>query len=92
MLGYLKDHAATAEAAPDGWFRTGDVGVIHAAGHVELRDRRKDVIISGGENIASIEVEQVIADHPDVLEVAVIGVPSARWGEVPSAADPRALR
>ncbi|GIM91161.1 acyl--CoA ligase family protein [Paractinoplanes toevensis] len=85
MLGYLKDPEATAAAAPDGWFRTGDLGVRHPDGYVELRDRLKDVIISGGENIASVEVEQVIADHPAVLEAAVIAVPDERWGEVPAA-------
>jgi fatty-acyl-CoA synthase len=85
MLGYLKDPEATAKAAPDGWFRTGDLGVRHPDGYVELRDRSKDVIVSGGENIASVEVEQVIADHPAVLEVAVIGMPDERWGEVPAA-------
>ncbi len=85
MLGYLDDEKATREAAPDGWFRTGDIGVMHPDGYVELRDRSKDVIISGGENIASVEVEQVIADHPAVLEVAVIGIPDERWGEVPAA-------
>jgi fatty-acyl-CoA synthase len=85
MLGYFKDPTATAAAAPDGWFRTGDLGVRHPDGYVELRDRLKDVIISGGENIASIEVEQVIADHPAVLEVAVVAVPDEHWGEVPAA-------
>jgi fatty-acyl-CoA synthase len=85
MLGYLKDPAATAAAAPDGWFRTGDLGVRHPDGYIELRDRLKDVIISGGENIASVEVEQVIADHPAVLEVAVVAVPDDHWGEVPAA-------
>jgi fatty-acyl-CoA synthase len=85
MLGYLDDPDATAAAAPDGWFHTGDIGVRHRDGYVELRDRSKDVIISGGENIASVEVEQVIADHPAVLEVAVIAVPDERWGEVPAA-------
>jgi fatty-acyl-CoA synthase len=85
MLGYFKDPEATAMAAPDGWFRTGDIGVVHPDGYVELRDRAKDVIISGGENIASVEVEQVIADHPAVLEVAVIAVPDEQWGEVPAA-------
>ena len=68
---------------PDGWFRTGDIGVLHPDGYVELRDRSKDVIISGGENIASIEVEQAIMDHPAVLEAAVVAVPDERWGEVP---------
>jgi fatty-acyl-CoA synthase len=85
MLGYLKDPEATAAAAPDGWFRTGDLGVRHPDGYIELRDRLKDVIISGGENIASVEVEQVIADHPAVLEVAVIARPDDHWGEVPAA-------
>jgi fatty-acyl-CoA synthase len=85
MLGYLDDPEATREAAPDGWFRTGDVGVLHPDGYVELRDRSKDVIISGGENIASVEVEQAIMDHPAVLEAAVIAIPDQRWGEVPAA-------
>ncbi|MCX6464113.1 MAG: acyl--CoA ligase family protein [Pseudonocardiales bacterium] len=90
MLGYLDadggvDETATAEAVPDGWFRTGDLGVLHPDGYVELRDRSKDVIISGGENIASVEVEQAIAEHPAVLEVAVVAAPDERWGEVPAA-------
>ena len=72
MVGYYKDPEATANAAIDGWFRTGDVGVMHPNGYVELRDRAKDVIISGGENIASIEVEQALASHPSVLECAVV--------------------
>jgi fatty-acyl-CoA synthase len=85
MLGYFQDPEATASAAPDGWFRTGDVGVMHSDGYVELRDRRKDVIISGGENIASVEVEQAIASHPAVLEVAVVARPDPRFGERPVA-------
>jgi fatty-acyl-CoA synthase len=85
MLGYLRDPEATAAAVPDGWFRTGDLGVLHPDGYVELRDRSKDVIISGGENIASVEVEQALADHPAVLEVAVVAAPDERWGEVPVA-------
>ncbi|MDT7707962.1 MAG: hypothetical protein QOG20_3569 [Pseudonocardiales bacterium] len=90
MLGYLDesggiDAEATAEAVPDGWFRTGDLGVVYPDGYVELRDRSKDVTISGGENIASVEVEQAIMDHPAVLEVAVIAVPDEKWGEVPAA-------
>ncbi|TVT22444.1 AMP-binding protein [Amycolatopsis acidiphila] len=85
MLGYFKDELATKHAAPDGWFRTGDLGVVHPDGYVELRDRSKDVIISGGENIASVEVEQAIAEHPAVLEVAVVAKPDERWGEVPAA-------
>lgn len=85
MLGYLHDPAATEAAAPDGWFRTGDLGVRHPDGYIELRDRSKDVIISGGENIASVEVEQAIMEHPAVLEVAVIAAPDVQWGEVPVA-------
>ncbi|MCQ8836537.1 AMP-binding enzyme, partial [Streptomyces malaysiensis] len=85
MLGYLDDPEATLAAVPDGWFRTGDIGILHPDGYVELRDRSKDVIISGGENIASVEVEQAIMDHPAVLEAAVIAVPDERWGEVPAA-------
>jgi len=85
MLGYYKDPEATAAAVPDGWFRTGDLGVMHPDGYVELRDRLKDVIISGGENIASIEVEQAIASHPAVLEVAVVARSDERFGERPVA-------
>lgn len=85
MLGYLKDPEATAAAVPDGWFRTGDLGVRHPDGYVELRDRAKDVIISGGENISSVEVESVLADHPAVLECAVVAAPDDHWGEVPVA-------
>src|SRR5207244_9414078 len=85
MLGYFKDPDAMAAAAPDGWYRSGDLGVLHPDGYIELRDRSKDVIISGGENITSIEVEQVIASHPDVLDVAVVGAPDDRWGAVPVA-------
>ncbi len=85
MLGYLKDDDATAQAVPDGWFRTGDIGVMHPDGYIELRDRTKDVIISGGENISSVEVEAVISGHPAVLECAVIAVPDDKWGEVPAA-------
>ncbi len=89
MLGYYRNPEATAAATlerPDGtWFRTGDVGVVHPDGYMEVRDRAKDVIISGGENITSIEVEQVLARHPDVLESAVVGAPDEIWGEVPVA-------
>ncbi|NNC42707.1 MAG: long-chain-fatty-acid--CoA ligase [Acidimicrobiia bacterium] len=85
MSGYYKDPEATANAMPGGWFRTGDVGVMHADGYIELKDRSKDIIISGGENISSIEVEQAITRHPSVLEVAVIGEPDETWGEVPVA-------
>ena len=85
MLGYFDDPEATRAAQVDGWFKTGDVGVMHPDGYVELRDRSKDVIISGGENIASVEVEQAIAGCPGVLEVAVVGAPDDRWGERPVA-------
>ncbi|HUA94852.1 MAG TPA: AMP-binding protein, partial [Acidimicrobiales bacterium] len=85
MLGYLKDPEATAAAIPDGWFRTGDLGVRHPDGYIELRDRAKDVIISGGENISSVEVEAVLAEHPAVLECAVVAAPDDYWGEVPVA-------
>ena len=67
------------------WFRTGDMAVMHDHGYVEVRDRAKDVIISGGENIASIEVEQALASHPDVVECAVVAAPDDKWGEVPAA-------
>ena len=85
MQGYYRDPEATAGAFAGGWFHSGDLGVMHPDGYVQLRDRAKDVIISGGENISTIEVEQAIAAHPDVLEVAVIGVPDAQWGERPKA-------
>ncbi|WP_373067808.1 AMP-binding protein [Gemmatimonas sp.] len=85
MLGYYLDDAATASASIAGWFRTGDLGVMHPDGYIELRDRAKDVIISGGENVASIEVEQALASHPSVLECAVVASPDERWGEVPVA-------
>ena len=85
MLGYLHDEAATRAAIPDGWFRSGDLGVMHPDGAIELRDRSKDIIISGGENIASVEVEQVLDSHPSVVESAVVGMPDERWGEVPIA-------
>jgi fatty-acyl-CoA synthase len=85
MLGYYRDDEATAAAQFDGHLRTGDLGVMHGDGYVELRDRAKDVIISGGENITSVEVEQAIDSHPAVLEAAVIPVPDERWGERPAA-------
>jgi len=85
MSGYYQDQAATSKAFAGGWFHSGDLAVWHPDGNIELRDRGKDVIISGGENISSIEVEQTIAAHPAVLECAVIGVPHAHWGERPKA-------
>jgi fatty-acyl-CoA synthase len=85
MSGYYQDQAATGKAFAAGWFHSGDLAVWHPDGNIELRDRGKDVIISGGENISSIEVEQTIAAHPAVLECAVIAVPHPHWGERPKA-------
>jgi fatty-acyl-CoA synthase len=85
MLGYYKDEESTAEADAGGWFRTGDVAVMHPDGYIELKDRSKDVIISGGENIASIEVEQALDSHPAVLESAVVAAPDEKWGETVAA-------
>ena len=85
MKGYLKNPRATDEAFAGGWFHTGDLGVRHPDGYVELKDRSKDIIISGGENISTIEVEGVLYRHPAVLEVAVVARPDAHWGETPCA-------
>ena len=85
MKGYYNDPEATAAAMRDGWFHTGDAAVVHPDGYVEIRDRLKDVIISGGENISSVEVEGVLLRHPAVQEVAVVGLPHAQWGEAPHA-------
>jgi fatty-acyl-CoA synthase len=85
MKGYYNQPDATAEAFRGGWFHSGDLGVMHPDGYIELRDRAKDIIISGGENISTIEVEQAVARHPDVMEVAVIAIPDEKWGEVPKA-------
>ncbi len=85
MEGYWQQPEATAEAIVDGWFRTGDGGSIDEFGYVTISDRKKDVIISGGENVSSIEVEDAIFQHPDVTEVAVIGIPDEKWGELVTA-------
>ena len=85
MKGYYENPEATAEAFTGGWFHSGDVGVMHPDGRIELRDRKKDIIISGGENISTIEVEQAVASHPAVMECAVVAIPDERWGEVPKA-------
>ena len=85
MKGYFEDVKATAEAFQGGWFHTGDVGVMQPDGYLDLRDRKKDVIISGGENISTIEVERAVMSHPAVLEAAVVAVPDEKWGEVPKA-------
>lgn len=85
MEGYYKDPEKTAEAIKDGWFYTGDLAVTYSDGYIEIQDRIKDMIISGGENISSTEIEGVLYKHPDILEVAVIAVPDEKWGEVPKA-------
>ncbi len=85
MKGYLKNPAATREVFRDGWFRTGDLGVMHPDGYIEVKDRSKDIIISGGENISSLEVEEILAQHPAVRDVAVVAKPDPHWGETPCA-------
>jgi fatty-acyl-CoA synthase len=85
MAGYYNDPQATAQAMRDGWFHTGDAAVVYPDGYIEIRDRLKDVIISGGENISSVEVEGVLLRHPAVQEVAIVGLPDERWGEAPHA-------
>jgi fatty-acyl-CoA synthase len=85
MKGYLKNEKATAEAFAGGWFHTGDLGVTHDDGYIEIKDRSKDIIISGGENISTIEVESVLYRHPSVLEAAVVARPDEKWGETPCA-------
>jgi fatty-acyl-CoA synthase len=85
MLGYYDNPKATAEAFEGGWFHSGDLAVVHPDGYIELRDRMKDIVISGGENISSIEVEKALADHPAVAEVAIVAVADVKWGEVPKA-------
>jgi len=85
MKGYFKDPEATEAVMGDGWFHTGDAAVMHPDGYVEIRDRIKDVIISGGENISSVEVEGVLLRHPAVQEAAIVGIPHPRWGEAPFA-------
>ncbi|HEV7680788.1 MAG TPA: long-chain-fatty-acid--CoA ligase [Pyrinomonadaceae bacterium] len=85
MKGYYEDAEATNEAMRDGWFHTGDAAVVHPSGYVEIRDRIKDVIISGGENISSVEVEGVLLRHPAIQEVAIVGLPHEKWGEAPHA-------
>lgn len=85
MAGYYLDQEATAEAFRGGWFHSGDLGVMYSDGYIELRDRAKDIVISGGENISTVEVEQALMSHPCVLEAAVVGVPDEKWGERPKA-------
>ena len=85
MKGYLKNPNATEEAFSCGWFHTGDLGIWHPDGYIALKDRSKDVIISGGENISTIEVEETLYTHPAILEAAVVGKPDDHWGETPCA-------
>src|SRR6202043_3808407 len=85
MKGYYNDPEATERAFAGGWFHTGDAAVVHPDGYVEIRDRLKDVIISGGENISSVEVEGTLLRYPAVQEVAVVGLPDEQWGEAPHA-------
>jgi fatty-acyl-CoA synthase len=85
MAGYYRDPEATAEAFAGGWFHTGDLAVVHPDGYLQIVDRKKDIIITGGENVSSVEVEGVLYQHPAVLEAAVVGAPDPKWGEVPKA-------
>jgi fatty-acyl-CoA synthase len=85
MKGYLKNKKATEDAFAGGWFHSGDLGVLHPDGYIQLKDRSKDIIISGGENISSIEVEDVLYKHPAVAAAAVVAKPDAKWGETPCA-------
>lgn len=85
MKGYFRDEEATATAFAGGWFHSGDLGVMHPDGYVQLLDRAKDVVVSGGENISTIEVEQAVVSHPDVVDCAVVSMPDEKWGERPKA-------
>jgi fatty-acyl-CoA synthase len=85
MKGYLRNPRANEAAFAGGWFRTGDLGVLHPDGYIEVKDRAKDIVISGGENISSLEVEEALYRHPDVMEAAVVAHPDPKWGEVPHA-------
>jgi fatty-acyl-CoA synthase len=85
MLGYYRDEEATASARRGEWFCTGDLGVLHPDGYIELKDRAKDIIVTGGENVASVEIERVLVQHPAVFEAAVVGKSDNHWGEVPVA-------
>ena len=85
MLGYFKDKALTEESFRGGWFHSGDLAVVHPDGYIEIRDRSKDIIVTGGEKVSSVEIEKVLYSYPGVLEAAVIAVPDDKWGEVPKA-------
>jgi fatty-acyl-CoA synthase len=85
MDGYYRDPEGTAEKIVDGWFHTGDMATMDGEGYIAIKDRSKDIIIRGGENISSVEIENAIGSHPSVLECAVVAAPDKRWGEVPVA-------
>ena len=85
MKGYLKNSDETNKAFKNGWFHSGDLAVIHEDGYIQIKDRAKDIIISGGENISSVEIENVLYKHPAVGEAAVVAMPDEKWGEVPCA-------
>lgn len=85
MKGYLKNKAANEESFSGGWFHSGDLAVIHPDGYIQLKDRSKDIIISGGENISSIEIEEVLHKYSDVVTAAVVAMPDEKWGETPCA-------
>jgi fatty-acyl-CoA synthase len=85
MKGYLKNPVATVDAFREGWYHTGDLGVWHPDGYVEVKDRSKDIIITGGENVSSLEVEECLYRHPKVMEAAVVAKPDEKWGETPCA-------
>ena len=85
MIGYFYDKEATEKAMKGGWFHSGDLAVMHPNGYIQIKDRSKDIIISGGENISSIEIENTIAKHPSVSLAAVVAKPDEKWGETPCA-------
>ncbi len=85
MKGYLKNPDATVAAFRGGWFHSGDLGVVHPDGYIEVKDRSKDIIITGGENVSSLEIEETLYKHPKVMEAAVVAKPDDKWGEVPCA-------
>jgi fatty-acyl-CoA synthase len=85
MKGYLKNPEATEDALRGGWFHSGDLGVVHPDGYIEVKDRSKDIIITGGENVSSLEIEETLFKHPKIMEAAVVAKPDDKWGEVPCA-------
>ena len=85
MMGYYKDKKATKKSFANGWFHTGDLGVVHKNGYIQLKDRSKDIIISGGENISTIEIENILFQHPHIIDAAVVAKKDKKWGEVPCA-------